>query len=161
MYLLIYLFAVLFPFCIYPWGILPYYTDAKAEYLTYFVLFLWAVFLLRLRKEKQFPINQFHSGEWILFLFLLLAGVSAALSSHPHVAIYGEENRREGFLALFAYVSLFYFVSRYIVDKYEPFIRHCGQLGPCRYLWHPAAFYIGFSASTILYARLHEKLRFL
>jgi len=117
---ILFIFAVLYPFMIYPWGINPYYTLPKSEYLMYTTIILWLIFVANLLRRKH-GIKRLTINEWVMIVFLSLISISTIFSTNIQLSLYGEWQRFEGISALFSYVSLFFFSYRWIrktqIDK--------------------------------------------
>jgi putative inorganic carbon (HCO3(-)) transporter len=106
-------FAVLFAFMIYPWGIMPYYMLIKSQYLTGFLVLWWLIFLWQWVRSG-FVFGRIRPADWAALAFIALVWLSAFLSSDFYTSLFGNLTRAEGLLAIVAYVSLYFFASRYI-----------------------------------------------
>lgn len=112
---LLLIFMCLFPFIIDPWTVDKYYTNIKADFLMYAIIVLW-VYHLAVERRRD-PVYRMESAlmrpaDWLLFGLAALLSVSTLLSQDIMLSVEGDYQRREGFISLFAYLSLFYFASR-------------------------------------------------
>jgi putative inorganic carbon (HCO3(-)) transporter len=90
----------------------------KAKYLDGFLAIWWILFSWKWLRSG-FAFGRFRPGEWAAITFIVLVWLSAILSEDFVSALYGNLFRAEGLLAIIAYVSLFFFASRYVpVHRY-------------------------------------------
>ncbi|MCC2685511.1 MAG: O-antigen polymerase [Paenibacillaceae bacterium] len=97
---------------------MPHYMVVKAKYLDGFLAIWWILFSWKWLRSG-FAFGRFRPGEWAAITFIVLVWLSAILSEDFVSALYGNLFRAEGLLAIIAYVSLFFFASRYVpVHRY-------------------------------------------
>lgn len=112
-----YWFILLFPLLIFPWGIERYYTLPKFYYLELFVLITWLSIIIKRRTWEINLKKPYLSLELIVFLFLILIGLSTIFSVNQYVSIYGRHGRHEGLLAFLCYGSVLLFSYKLIPYK--------------------------------------------
>ncbi|MDN3018497.1 O-antigen ligase family protein [Paenibacillus sp. BSR1-1] len=110
-----YWFIVLFPLMIYPWGIDPYYTTTKTNYLYLFVVAAWLFIIFKRKHHTLLPGKDESKAIYILLAFLSLVELSTAFSNYTYSSVYGSIDRKEGLITFFSYGSVFLF-SYKLVD---------------------------------------------
>ncbi|WP_223591136.1 O-antigen ligase family protein [Neobacillus bataviensis] len=108
-------FIVLFPLMIYPWGIDPYYTTSKTNYLYLFVVAAWLFIIFKRKHRTLLPAKDESKAIYILLAFLSLVELSTAFSNYTYSSVYGSIDRKEGLVTFFSYCSVFLF-SYKLVD---------------------------------------------
>ncbi len=111
-YKIMYWFIVLFPLLIYPWGIDPYYTTTKANYLYLFVLGYWLFIFFRKKQRTLIPKKGEKTSFALLIIFLCLIEISTAFSNYTYTSVHGSIDRKEGLITFFSYCSMFLFSYR-------------------------------------------------
>ncbi|WP_191269790.1 O-antigen ligase family protein [Neobacillus kokaensis] len=112
-----YWFIVLFPILIYPWGIDPYYTTTKANYLFVFILCYWLYIFWKKKQHTLIPEKGERTIFVLLIIFLCLIEISTAFSKYTYTSVHGTIDRKEGLITFFSYCSMFLFSYRLIDVK--------------------------------------------
>lgn len=125
------MFAVFFPFLIYPHGILMHYSQPKSSYLTLFVALMWILFLyFRFLKKNNDYLIRFRKIDVLSLLLVVFIIISTLFSVDPSVAYRGYYLRYEGLAAWFCYLSLFFlsyhFVNGNKIKNYNLYISISG-----------------------------------
>lgn len=126
MYYLLHIFILMFPFLIFPRSMV--YADPKLHFLVIITVLLWICFLFS-KTRKEILAGRIYFRDCLLFIFLLLIGISTFFSVDFETSIYGMWGRNEGISALFSYGSLFFFSSRLISRDRVPAILNTISLG--------------------------------
>jgi O-antigen ligase len=119
MFRTIYIFLVVFPFLVIP--IDKYVTLVKMGLLAYLCLSIWIFLFLKTYKQKEFPTKKkLYLPELFLLLYAIWAALSAILSDHPNISLFGTIMRHEGILALYSYFTIFFIAFRFApLEKYK------------------------------------------
>jgi O-antigen ligase len=116
MFRILAIFLVFFPIIIFP----DYVSVVKMGLLTYLCLSIW-IFIIwkRYRMKENVIEKKLYMPELFLLLFAIWAGLSALLSNHPYISLFGTYTRHEGLLALYSYFTIFFIAFRFSsIEKY-------------------------------------------
>jgi O-antigen ligase len=115
----IYLFLIIFPFLVIPYD--QYITVMKMGLLAYLSLSIWIMIFLKWYRQKMFPFEKkLYPPELFLIAFAVWATLSACLSNHPYIVLFGMIKRHEGLLALYSYFTIFFITLRFApIEKYK------------------------------------------
>ncbi len=108
-------FIILYPFMIYPWGIMMHYSLPKFLYLSIFCSLLWVILVYKILMKQNtgigfFEFKYIHSLIIILFSLLTLSTFLSVDVSH---SLNGEYLRYEGLATLLSYGTLLFFTIHF------------------------------------------------
>lgn len=104
---LLYLFVLLFPYLIWPWGAAVDTSSARLDWLTLFTGIMWCGFLYKWVIERYRP--RLMPANLCFLIFVALATLSTLFSDFFLLAWLGEVRRYEGLWAWYSYITFFQF----------------------------------------------------